>query len=209
MACLGFAIGEGSHMSEKMMPRRFILAQAGRMAAGAAAAALLPRAASARVTLKAEDHEFTLTSGAFADGTDIPSRFTCDGEDISPPLAWSRAPMPTSSFALVCYDPDAPDRTFYHWAVFDIPGNRTDLHEAFPHGAVAEGARQAINDFGQKRYRGPCPPPGHGVHHYHFELFALPVTQLGLPVGATCLDVFLAVRDRALARATLIGVYSR
>jgi Raf kinase inhibitor-like YbhB/YbcL family protein len=207
MTGLWVVIGEVNHMSEKKMPRRLILAQAGRMALGAAAA-LSPYAAFGRVTLEAQGNEFALTSGAFAEGKTIPTRFTCDGEDVSPPLAWSHAPMTTASFALVCYDPDAPAHTFYHWAVFDIPGNRTDLHEAFPQGAVVEGARQAINDFGQKRYRGPCPPPG-GVHHYHFDLFALPAPKLGVSEGATCLDVYLAVRDRPLARTTLIGLYSR
>jgi len=103
-----------------------------------------------------------LVSSAFADGAAIPRRFTCDGENLSPPLQWSGAPAGTRSLVLLCDDPDAPAGTWHHWAVYDLPPTVTEL---------AEGAGQntkkklAFNDFRKAGYGGPCPPHGHGPHH--------------------------------------------
>lgn len=147
-----------------------------------------------------------LTSTAFgSDG--IPARFTCDGADVSPPLAWSGAPAGTRSFALVCSDPDAPSGTWYHWAVFDIPAGTVELAENHP--AKSHVGRQAINDFGAQDYGGPCPPRGHGAHHYHFTLYALNIEHLGAAVGARCRDVEKAAKTHAIATAELIGLYGR
>ena len=122
-----------------------------------------------------------LISTAFADGSAIPRRFTCDGEDLSPPLNWNDAPPDTRSFVLLCDDPDAPAGTWHHWAAYDIPSTLT----AFAERASAEklGFKQAINDFRRPGYGGPCPPRGHGLHHYQFQLLALSVDHL--PVGHT------------------------
>jgi len=150
---------------------------------------------------------FELHSGAFRNGEPIPPRHTCQGENISPPLAWSGAPAGTRGFALICYDPDAPGRTFYHWAVFGLPADRAELPERLPKGAP--GLHQAVNDFGAAGYGGPCPPPGHGIHHYHFELLALSVPALQVPPGAGALEVQAAAKRHLLARAELIGLYSR
>ena len=148
-----------------------------------------------------------LTTTAFAAGGRIPARYTCKGDDLSPPLAWSGQPPATRSFALVCSDPDAPAGTWYHWAAFDIP---RDLHALEEHCRPTRPAlRQAINDFGKRGYGGPCPPPGHGPHHYLFTLYALDREQLDLPDGARCREVERAAKAHALDSARLIGVYER
>ena len=148
-----------------------------------------------------------LTSSAFPHEGKVPTRFTCDGADVSPPLAWSGPPAGTRSFAVVCSDPDAPAGTWYHWAIYDIPHSTTQLAEHWP--ANAGMPPQAFNDFRKKGYGGPCPPHGHGRHHYHFKLFALNVDHLGLPAAARARDVEEAAERHGIATAELVGVYSR
>lgn len=145
-----------------------------------------------------------LASRAFEPGGRIPSRFTCDGGDETPPLDWTDVPPETRSLALVCSDPDAPSGTFYHWAVFDIP---TDVRHLPDIGRA--GLREAVNDFGRPGYRGPCPPHGHGLHHYHFRLYALDVPTLGLGPTVRCPEVERAARRHALANAELTVLYGR
>jgi Raf kinase inhibitor-like YbhB/YbcL family protein len=147
-----------------------------------------------------------LTSSAFGSGDRIPVRFTCDGTDISPPLAWSDPPNGTRTFALVCADPDAPGGTWYHWAIYDIPAITHVLSEHWPSTRVPPP--QGINDFGDVGYRGPCPPPG-TPHHYHFRLYALDVARLDLGPGVRCRAVEVAVRAQTIATAELIGIYGR
>lgn len=151
----------------------------------------------------------TLTSSAFSAGQSIPGRFTCEGADLSPPLAWSGAPKGTRSFALLCDDPDAPAGPWHHWALFDIPAGTTELAEGYTRDAHVGGTRQAVNDFGVRFYRGPCPPKGHGTHHYHLKLLALDIDKLSLKKGATCKEVEVAANSHVIARAELIGTYAR
>lgn len=151
----------------------------------------------------------TLESSAFDNAGRIPDRYTCMGEDISPPLAWSGAPAAARSFALLCDDPDAPAGTWHHWAVFDIPAGWSGLREAFPKEARSEGVRQAVNDFKRSGYGGPCPPPGHGVHHYRFRLLALGADRLDLDAYADCRDIAEAARPHVIETAELIGTFSR
>lgn len=146
-----------------------------------------------------------LHSPAFVNGEPMPRRFTCDGENLSPPLQWTGAPPATRSFALVCTDPDAPRGTFHHWAVFDLPATLAGL----PEGQVPSGIRGATNDFGKPGYGGPCPPRGHGSHHYVFELFALTVPRLDCGLQPTCADVARIARQNAGATARLTGLYAR
>jgi len=148
-----------------------------------------------------------LTSTAFGHDCDIPERFTCNGANISPQLAWSGAPAGTRSFAVVCSDPDAPSGIWYHWAAFDIPVGTRELAEN--HSPKGTRVRQAINDFGRPGYGGPCPPRGHGSHHYHFTLYALDIEHLGVAVGAQCRDVVKAAKPHAIATANLVGLYAR
>jgi len=151
----------------------------------------------------------TLESSAFENNARVPDRYTCTGGDISPPLAWSGAPARTRSFTVLCRDPDAPGGTWYHWAVFDIPVDQSGLPEAYPKQARSGGIRQAVNDFRRSGYGGPCPPPGHGVHHYRFRLLALDVERLELDRYAKCADVANAAEPHALEEVVLVGTYSR
>jgi Raf kinase inhibitor-like YbhB/YbcL family protein len=150
-----------------------------------------------------------IESSAFADNQTIPQRYTCEGEDISPPLAWSGAPEGTKSFALLCDDPDAPAGTWHHWALFDLPATADRLEEAHPTDQSVSATRQAVNDFKRPGYGGPCPPQGHGTHHYRFRLLALSVAHLDLAPGAACPEVEAAARPQLLAEAVLVGTYAR
>lgn len=148
-----------------------------------------------------------LTSAAFTSGGEIPARFTCDGENLSPPLAWSGAPSGTRGFAVICRDPDAPAGVWYHWAAFDIARSTDGLAE---HCRPNDKAlRQGVNDFRRSSYGGPCPPHGHGRHHYHFTLYALDVDHLDAPANAHCREVESAAKVHALAVAELVGFYER
>jgi len=150
-----------------------------------------------------------LNSSAFSDGGVIPRRFTCDGENLSPPLHWRDAPAETRSFVLLCDDPDAPAGTWRHWAVYDLPADRADLPEGAGRRGADKGLRQAVNDFGEAAYGGPCPPPGHGPHHYRFRLLALSTNHLAVRPGASCRDVDQQARKNLIAEAVLIAVYQR
>jgi len=150
-----------------------------------------------------------LKSSAFGEGARIPSRFTADGENVSPPLAWSDAPPSTQSFALVCSDPDAPRGTWYHWAVYDLPGTLSQLNEGQPRVAGAADGRQAISDFEEPGWGGPCPPQGDGDHRYRFHLMALDIPSLELPEQATCADVERAAADHVVGESILTATYSR
>jgi Raf kinase inhibitor-like YbhB/YbcL family protein len=151
---------------------------------------------------------FMVTSDAFSAGGAIPSRFTCEGEDVSPPLAWSGAPLGVASFALTVDDPDAPGGVFTHWVLYNLPATSTRLPQGVPaRQRVVEGGLQGKNDFGRTGYDGPCPPPGR-PHHYRFTLYALDAT-LGLQAGAAEQDVLNAIRGHVLGQAQLVGTYQR
>jgi Raf kinase inhibitor-like YbhB/YbcL family protein len=144
-----------------------------------------------------------LTSSAFQNGQPIPTQFTCDGADQSPPLQWGEPPPGTKSFALVIDDPDAPSGTFRHWGVFDIPASARSLGGGQPAGT------EVANDFGKTGYGGPCPPKGHGAHHYHFKLFALDTDRLDVGANAKIADVEHAAQQHAVAQGELVGTYER
>lgn len=150
-----------------------------------------------------------LTSSAFANGETIPRRYTGEGDDMSPPLAWSGAPRDTKSLALICDDPDAPGGTFRHWAAYDIAPDQAELPEAFPRRAGTGHLKQAVNDFGRAGYGGPMPPRGHGPHHYRFRLIALDTDHLRLDKEASVRDVEKAALAHKLAEAALVGLYER
>jgi Raf kinase inhibitor-like YbhB/YbcL family protein len=150
----------------------------------------------------------SLRTAAFADGKRIPTRHTRDGENLSPPLAWSGVPEGTRSFALIVEDPDAPNGTFYHWAVANIPPDRTGLPEGA--GGKSEGTmRFGRNDFGNVKYDGPEPPRGHGTHHYHFRLAALDVPALAVSERTGVADLWREATRHALATAETVGTYDR
>lgn len=153
------------------------------------------------------DETMTIESSAFEHQGPIPSRHSCDGANVSPPLSWSGAPDDTQSFALIVDDPDAPGRTFVHWVYYDIPSSTTSLPEAVPNGErPTPGGAQGTNGFGDIGYGGPCPPGG--THRYFFKIYALDI-ELALAPGATKQDVLDAVEGHALAQGTLMGTYAR
>jgi Raf kinase inhibitor-like YbhB/YbcL family protein len=145
-----------------------------------------------------------LTSPAFADGEPIPERFTCEGEDVSPPLEWSGVPEGTVSLALIMDDPDAPRGTFTHWVIFGLDAGLTGLEES----ADLEGAEQGATSFGEVGYGGPCPPPGDPPHTYVFDLHALSA-HVDLPEGAAIEQVRAAIAEASLGAGRLTGTYGR
>ena len=151
---------------------------------------------------------FVLRSPAFEDEARIPDLYTCLSGNLSPPLAWDDVPAGALSFAITCEDPDAPKGTFHHWAIFDIPAYVRELPEGFGN-TQHEGIRQAKNDFGTVGYGGPCPPPGHGEHHYRFRIFALRVETLRVDENASCREVAQAASHHIAAEAELTGTFSR
>jgi len=147
--------------------------------------------------------KLNLTSDAFQNGQLIPTEFTCDGSDRTPALRWDDPPSGTKSFALVIDDPDAPSGTFRHWGVYDIPANARSM------GGSQHVGTEVSSDFGKPGYGGPCPPKGHGPHHYHFKLFALDTDKLGLSSSAKVADIENAARQHSIAEGELIGTYER
>ena len=150
-----------------------------------------------------------LTSTDFPDEGRIPRVCTCDGDDASPALAWSDAPPATRSFVLLCNDPDALNGVWRHWAAYDIPHGWSRLVRGAGKATAREHPKHAINDFGRPGYGGPCPPQGHGSHHYRFTLLALSVDRLGVHTEPNCRDVEREARKHVLAEATLVGLYER
>lgn len=150
----------------------------------------------------------TLTSSAFTEGQPIPAQYTCQGENLSPPLAWSGVPQNTQSLALIVDDPDAPSKTWVHWVVYNLSPTLTELPEGLTQydGPGSTGIA-GVNDSRKTGYSGPCPPPG-SPHRYFFKLYALD-TQLNLPEGATKAQVEQAMQGHILAQGQLMGTYKR
>lgn len=145
------------------------------------------------------------------EGGEIPSRFTCDGDDVSPPLVWSEVPEGTGSLALIVEDPDAPDpekpqRVWTHWILYDIPPETSGLAEAITAEDLPEGTRQGLNDWERTGYGGPCPPVGR--HRYFHKLFALD-TELGELHCPTRSELLEAMEGRVIEKAELVGTYAR
>ena len=151
--------------------------------------------------------EIKITSTAFEGGGAIPSKYTCDGSDVSPPLAWTGVPEGAGSIALISDDPDAPMGTWVHWVIFNIPPDTAELPEDVPPGPdLADGSRQGETDFGRIEYGGPCPPSG--THRYFFRIYALDA-MLDLESGATAEGLVSAMEGHILAQGELMGTYQR
>lgn len=148
-----------------------------------------------------------LTSKAFAPGEMIPKKYTCDGPDVSPPLAWAEVPEGTRSLALICDDPDAPVGTWVHWVYYNIPPDIDGLPEnVSTQDKPVSGGMQGINDFRRKGYGGPCPPGG--THRYYFKLYALDI-KLNLKAGANKQTLLEAMQGHVRAETELVGKYRR
>jgi len=153
---------------------------------------------------------FTLSSAAFKNGDAIPAKHTCDGVDVSPPLAWSGAPANTRTYALIVDDPDAPGGTWVHWVLYNLSGKATGLPESLSKmdtPVEVPGTLQGRNDFGRNGYGGPCPPPGK-PHRYVFRLFALDA-PLMLKAGVKKPDLERAMHGHVVGTAQLVGTYAR
>lgn len=148
-----------------------------------------------------------ITSSAFNEEEMIPSKYTCDGEDISPPLEWSGIPGGTQSIALISDDPDAPMGTWVHWVIYNIPAVSKGLAEDVPKDKIlSDGSHQGVNDFGTYGYGGPCPPGG--MHRYYFKIYALD-KALDLETGATKSRLEKAMTGHIIAKDELMGKYKR
>jgi len=151
--------------------------------------------------------DIKITSSAFEEGGLIPSKYTCDGANVSPPLRWEAVPEGTKSIALISDDPDAPVGIWVHWVIFNLPADTKELPENVPPDkTLPSGARQGINDFRKIGYGGPCPPSG--THRYFFKIYALD-TVLDLPAGATKGDLLKAMEGHILGEGKLMGQYKR
>jgi Raf kinase inhibitor-like YbhB/YbcL family protein len=144
-----------------------------------------------------------LTSSAFLNGSSIPSRYTCDGEDLAPPLTWTRVPARARSLALLVEDHNAPGGEFLHWSLYNLPRGSSGTGRKQPQGSV-----EGQNSFGRVGYGGPCPPRGDPPHHYVFSIYALD-DKPGLPAGASPAAVREAVAAHAIAAGALTGTYRR
>jgi Raf kinase inhibitor-like YbhB/YbcL family protein len=148
-----------------------------------------------------------LESSAFKAGGVIPGKYTCDGQDISPPLSWSDVPAKASSLALIADDPDAPSGTWVHWVAWNIPANSRSLSEGFPkEDSPANPIKQGMTDFKRTGYGGPCPPSG--THRYFFKLYALDLV-LNLPSQTIKSDLEKAMKGHIVGQAELMGTYQR
>jgi Raf kinase inhibitor-like YbhB/YbcL family protein len=148
-----------------------------------------------------------VTSAAFEEGASIPKKFTSDGDNISPQIAWTGIPTDTKSIALICDDPDAPIGLFTHWVLFNLPADTKELSEGVQtQKTLPNGAKQGANDAGKIGYTGPCPPSG--THRYFFKVYALD-TEVKLDPGIRVTQLQKAVQGHILAEGQLMGIYSR
>ena len=152
--------------------------------------------------------EMKVTSKAFQDGGMIPKQYTCDGANISPPIAWDSVPEKTKSIALIADDPDAPGKTWVHWVAFNIPASAHEIPENVPaQENISGGGKQGTNDFKKVGYGAPCPPSG-SAHRYYFKLFALD-TELTQDSSATKDQLLKAMDGHVLGEGQLMGKYQK
>jgi Raf kinase inhibitor-like YbhB/YbcL family protein len=150
-----------------------------------------------------------LTGDAFENGATIPTRFTCEGEDLSPPLTWSGVPQAAETLVLICDDPDAPNGVWSHWVVYNLPPVPEKLEEGVSlDERLSEGLREGQNDFGRQGYGGPCPPQGDSAHRYYFRLFALD-HALDFKGRVTREQILDAIEGQTLDQAVLMGRFQR
>ncbi len=166
---------------------------------------------SCGVAAKEEPMTLRLTSTAFENGASIPAKHTCEGQDLSPPLAWSDPPDGAKSFALIVDDPDAPDpkapkMTWVHWVLYNLPPDSSGLEEGIKTAALPHGAGVGLNDWKRADYGGPCPPIGR--HRYFHKLYALDA-MLSMQGHPTKPEIEKAMQGHVLAEATLMGAYEK
>ncbi|MDY6872965.1 MAG: YbhB/YbcL family Raf kinase inhibitor-like protein [Chloroflexota bacterium] len=150
-----------------------------------------------------------IMSPAFKTGARIPTKFTCEGENVSPALTWRDVPEEAACLALIVDDPDAPSGTFTHWVVYNLPTIPESLDEGVSLSErLSEGLREGLNGAGQQGYMGPCPPRGHGEHRYYFRLYALD-QKLALEGRVTRGQLLDVMEGHIIEQAMWMGLYSR
>lgn len=148
---------------------------------------------------------FSLSSPGLDEEHRVHREHTCDGKNVPPALAWKNVPSGTKSLALILDDPDAPSGTFTHWLLWDIAPDAGTNGPA----DLSESGVAGRNDFRNVGYGGPCPPANHGAHRYQFHVYALDQESLGLPVGASRVQLERAMQDHILAEGEIVGRYAR
>ncbi len=167
----------------------------------------LPQSRFSQQKQKGGGMEIKIESGAFNDGGFIPSKYTCDGNNVSPDLKWSGVPSGVKSFAIINDDPDAPSGDWVHWVLYNIPGDVTEIKENIPPEKIfPNGMIHGINDFRKYGYGGPCPPSG--IHRYYFKLYALDILLKPLP-GMTKNNLLAAMQKHIIAEGHLMGKYKK
>lgn len=157
---------------------------------------------------KKEFLKMQIESPAFKNGENIPVKYTCDGEDVSPEIVWKEITEGVKSLALICDDPDAPMKTWVHWVIYNIPPESKKLIEGIkPVKTLANEAMQGKNDFRKIGYGGPCPPRG-TLHHYHFKLYGLDI-ELDAEAGITKKELHKKMEGHVIATGEIIGIYKR
>ena len=160
---------------------------------------------------KVEANTFKLSSKELIHNETLPNAQVlnahgCTGGNVSPQLSWNMPPVNTKSFAIICHDPDAPKPNgWYHWLMVNIPVETKSIEQ----GGKIKGALETITDFETTGYGGACPPIGHGVHHYHFTIYALDVEKLDVKKDDKPVDVEAIVQKHAIAKSTITGLYER
>ena len=151
--------------------------------------------------------QIKITSSVFEEGGMIPSKYTCDGDDISPPLQWETVPDGTKSIALISDDPDAPMGTWVHWVTYNFPPGITELPENMPDDeTLPDGTRQGLTDFGKTGYGGPCPPSG--THRYYFKIYALD-KKIDVAIVLDKAELLIQMQGHVIAQGQLMGKYKR
>ncbi len=158
--------------------------------------------------LKDKPATIMVYSPAFENNTRIPDKYTCIGLDVSPPLRILNLPGNTESLVIIMADPDAPSGVFYHWLLYSIPKNITELPENIPKTKITKYGYQGLNSFNEIGYNGPCPPKGHGTHHYYIIVIALD-TKPDIPSGASISELLNEIKDHIVAYGYTIGTYNR
>ena len=160
---------------------------------------------------KVEENIFKLTSEELKHNEILPNAqvlntYGCSGGNVSPQLAWVNSPINTKSFAIVCHDPDAPkENGWYHWLMVNIP---KDIH-SIEQGGKIQGALETVTDFKTAGYGGACPPVGHGIHHYHFTIYALDIETLDVSKNDNPKEVEQKIIKHAIAKSTITGLFER
>jgi len=151
---------------------------------------------------------FTIKSAVFGDNELMPAKYTCKGEDVSPPLTWKDLPQGTKSIAVICDDPDAPFVTWVHWVIYNVPADASGLPEGIPpKEKLPNGSLQGKNSFRKIGYGGPCPPPG-GPHRYFFKIYALD-SPLEVKAGLGKKELLNAMQGHLLGKTQIIGKFKR